>query len=88
MQTTPCLQEFMEQHGIQKELDAYLKQIEEAELRDHRKIGKDLKLFHFQDDAPGWYFGIQMVGKFILNLKDTLERCNQITNIKKLKHHK
>ncbi len=39
-----------------KELDAYLKQIEEAELRDHRKIGKDLKLFHFQDDAPGMVF--------------------------------
>jgi len=39
-----------------KELDAYLKQIEEAELRDHRIIGKDLKLFHFQDDAPGMVF--------------------------------
>tara|TARA_E500000178_G_scaffold4034_1_gene4203 strand:+ start:43 stop:1986 length:1944 start_codon:yes stop_codon:yes gene_type:complete len=42
--------------NTKKELDAYLKQIEEAELRDHRKIGKDLKLFHFQDDAPGMVF--------------------------------
>ena len=42
--------------NTRKELDAYLKQIEEAELRDHRKIGKDLKLFHFQDDAPGMVF--------------------------------
>ena len=42
--------------NTKKELDAYLKQIEEAELRDHRKIGKELKLFHFQDDAPGMVF--------------------------------
>ena len=42
--------------NTKKELDAYLTQIEEAELRDHRKIGKELKLFHFQDDAPGMVF--------------------------------
>ncbi|MDA1056931.1 MAG: threonine--tRNA ligase, partial [Proteobacteria bacterium] len=42
--------------NTKKELDAYLKQIEDAELRDHRKIGKELKLFHFQDDAPGMVF--------------------------------
>ena len=42
--------------NTKKELDAYLAQIEEAELRDHRKIGKELKLFHFQDDAPGMVF--------------------------------
>ena len=39
-----------------KALDAYLKQQEEAEKRDHRKIGKALALFHFQEEAPGMVF--------------------------------
>ena len=39
-----------------KALDAYLKQMEEAEKRDHRKIGKALDLFHFQEEAPGMVF--------------------------------
>src|SRR3984885_6714485 len=37
----------------QEELDAYLKQIEEAEKRDHRKLGRELDLFHFQEEGPG-----------------------------------
>ena len=40
----------------EKELLDYLKTIEEAEKRDHRKIGKDMDLFHFQDEAPGMVF--------------------------------
>ena len=39
-----------------KELDSYLSMLEEAEKRDHRKIGKEMGLFHFQDDAPGSVF--------------------------------
>ncbi|KTC73759.1 threonyl-tRNA synthetase [Legionella birminghamensis] len=39
-----------------KSLDAYLHRIEEAEKRDHRKLGKALDLFHFQDIAPGMVF--------------------------------
>ena len=39
-----------------KELDAYLHRIEEAEKRDHRKLGRQLDLFHFQEDAPGMVF--------------------------------
>ena len=39
-----------------KELDAYLRQREEAEKRDHRKIGRALDLFHFQEEAPGMVF--------------------------------
>ena len=38
------------------ELDAYLHQLEEAEKRDHRKLGKALDLFHMQDNAPGMVF--------------------------------
>jgi threonyl-tRNA synthetase len=40
----------------QKELDAYLHMLEEAERRDHRRIGKDMGLFHFQDEAAGSVF--------------------------------
>ncbi len=42
--------------GDKKALDAYLHRLEEAEKRDHRKIGKALNLFHMQDDAPGMVF--------------------------------
>jgi threonyl-tRNA synthetase len=40
----------------QKELDAYLHMLEEAERRDHRRIGKDMGLFHFQEEAVGSVF--------------------------------
>jgi len=39
-----------------KQLKAYLKRMEEAEKRDHRKLGKALDLFHIQDEAPGSVF--------------------------------
>lgn len=39
-----------------KELKAYIERIEEAEKRDHRKIGKQLGLFHLQEQAPGMVF--------------------------------
>ncbi len=38
------------------ELDAYLHMIEEAEKRDHRRLGRQLDLFHLQDEAPGMVF--------------------------------
>ena len=40
----------------EKDLKAYLVQLEEAEKRDHRKIGKALDLFHLQEEAPGLVF--------------------------------
>jgi threonyl-tRNA synthetase len=39
-----------------KDLDSYLHRIEEAEKRDHRKLGKALDLFHFQEESPGAVF--------------------------------
>ena len=39
-----------------KDLKSYLKRLEEAETRDHRKIGKALDLFHMQEEAPGMVF--------------------------------
>ncbi len=40
----------------QKQLDEYLKRIEEAEKRDHRKLGKEMDLFHFREESPGSVF--------------------------------
>ena len=40
----------------EKELDKYLSDIEEAQKRDHRQLGKEMNLFHFQDEAPGMVF--------------------------------
>ena len=39
-----------------KELENYLKQLEEAEKRDHRKLGKEMDLFHFREESPGAVF--------------------------------
>jgi threonyl-tRNA synthetase len=40
----------------EKQLEAYLHQLEEAEKRDHRRLGRELDLFHFQEEAPGAAF--------------------------------
>ncbi len=42
--------------AAQKDLDDYLKRIEEAEKRDHRKLGKEMDLFHFREESPGSVF--------------------------------
>ena len=40
----------------QKELDDHIKRIEESEKRDHRKLGKEMDLFHFREESPGSVF--------------------------------
>jgi threonyl-tRNA synthetase len=40
----------------QEDLDNYLKQLEEAEKRDHRRLGREMDLFHFQEEGPGVVF--------------------------------
>ena len=42
--------------ATQKDLEEYLKRIEEAEKRDHRKLGKEMDLFHFREESPGSVF--------------------------------
>jgi threonyl-tRNA synthetase len=42
--------------GTKKELDEYLHRLEEAEKRDHRKLGKEMDLFHFREESPGAVF--------------------------------
>ena len=39
-----------------EDLDAYLHQLEEAEKRDHRRLGREMDLFHFQEEGPGTVF--------------------------------
>ena len=39
-----------------EELDAYVRQLEEAEKRDHRRLGREMDLFHFQEEGPGVVF--------------------------------
>ena len=42
--------------ATQEDLDAYLHMLEEAERRDHRRLGREMDLFHFQEEAPGAIF--------------------------------
>ena len=47
----------------QEELDAYLHRMEEAEKRDHRKLGREMDLFHFQEEGPGTCSGTRPAGR-------------------------
>jgi threonyl-tRNA synthetase len=58
----------------QEELDAYLKQLEEAEKRDHRKLGREMDLFHFQEDAPGSVFWHPRGWTLFQTLEDYIRR--------------
>ena len=61
----------------QKELDDYLKRIEEAEKRDHRKLGKEMDLFHFREESPGSVFwhqkGWKLFQKLVTYIRDRQE---------------
>ena len=58
----------------QKDLDEYLKRIEEAEKRDHRKLGKEMNLFHFREESPGSVFwhekGWKLFQKLVAYMRD------------------
>ncbi len=60
------------------DLQAYLNKIAEAEKRDHRKIGKAMDLFHFQEEAPGMPFwhnnGYLIYQKIIQYMRDALQQ--------------
>jgi threonyl-tRNA synthetase len=61
-----------------KELKAYLDRLEEAERRDHRKIGRAMDLFHFQDEAVGAVFWHQKGWSLFRTLVEHL-RARQVT---------
>ena len=58
----------------QKELDAYLHQLEEAERRDHRRIGKEMDLFHIQEEAVGSIFWHQKGWKLYRTVEAYIRR--------------
>ncbi len=57
-----------------KELKAYLHRLEEAEKRDHRKIGKALDLFHTQEEAPGMVFWHDKGWQIYLSVQEYIRR--------------
>ncbi len=59
----------------QADLDTYLKQIEEAEKRDHRKLGREMDLFHFQEEAPGSVFWHPKGWTLFQILESYIRRC-------------
>ena len=63
-----CCKEFMELVGPIKKIRFYLQRIEEAEKRDHRKIGKEMDLFHFREESPGSVFWHQKGWNLFQNL--------------------
>lgn len=58
----------------QKQLKAYLHRLEEAEKRDHRRIGRALDLFHVQDEAPGMIFWHDKGWTLYLIIQDYIRR--------------
>ncbi|SFL02952.1 threonine--tRNA ligase [Falsiroseomonas stagni] len=58
----------------QKELDAHLLQIEEAEKRDHRRIGREMNLFHLQEEATGSVFWHPKGWKLYRTVEDYMRR--------------
>jgi threonyl-tRNA synthetase len=63
----------------QKDLEEYLKRIEEAEKRDHRKLGKEMNLFHFREESPGSVFwhekGWKLFQKLIAYMRSRQEKA-------------
>jgi threonyl-tRNA synthetase len=57
-----------------KELDEYLHRIEEAEKRDHRKLGKVMDLFHFQEESPGAVFWHEVGWQLFQSLIDFMRQ--------------
>ena len=63
-----------------KDLNLYLQRLEEAEKRDHRKIGKQLGLFHMAEEAPGSVFWHPKGWKLFLNLLEYMRRRQEQAN--------
>ena len=69
-----------------KELDEYLLRLEEAEKRDHRKLGKEMDLFHFREESPGAVFWHHKGWTLFQNLINYMRIKQKKQDIKKLKH--
>ncbi|MEP4804980.1 MAG: threonine--tRNA ligase [Hyphomicrobiales bacterium] len=64
----------------EKDLKAYLTRLEEAEKRDHRKLGREMDLFHFQDEGPGSVFWHEKGWSLFQNLINYMRRRNDGAN--------
>ncbi|WP_114945697.1 threonine--tRNA ligase [Microvirga calopogonii] len=68
----------------QEELDNYIRQLEEAEKRDHRRLGREMDLFHFQEEGPGvvfwhpkgWTVFQELISYMRRRLKGTYQEVN------------
>jgi threonyl-tRNA synthetase len=69
----------------QKELDAYLHQVEEAEKRDHRRIGRDMDLFHIQEEAVGSIFWHPKGWKLYRTLESYMRRRQEAAGYDEVK---
>jgi threonyl-tRNA synthetase len=68
----------------QKDLDTYLKRIEEAEKRDHRKLGKEMDLFHFREESPGSVFWHEKGWALFQKLIDYMRMKQDIAGYKEI----
>ena len=65
----------------QKDLETYLKRLEEAEKRDHRKLGKEMDLFHFREESPGsvfWHEKGWALFQKLINYMRMQTRCSRL----------
>jgi len=60
--------------ATKKELEQYLHRLEEAEKRDHRRLGRQLDLFHFQEEAPGMVFWHDHGWRIYTQIQDYIRR--------------
>jgi len=67
-----------------KDLNLHLQQLEEAEKRDHRKLGKQLNLFHFQEEAPGMAFWHPKGWKIYQVIRGYMERVQNDNNYQEI----
>lgn len=70
--------------GSKKDLSLYLQRLEEAEKRDHRKLGKHLGLFHFQEEAPGMPFWHPKGWAIYQVIKDYMKGVQDRNNYKEI----
>ena len=68
----------------QKDLDDYLRRIEEAEKRDHRKLGKEMDLFHFREESPGSVFWHEKGWALFQKLIDYMRMKQNIAGYKEI----
>ncbi len=70
--------------GSKKDLSLYLQRLEEAEKRDHRKLGKQLDLFHFQEEAPGMAFWHPKGWKIYQVIQQYMQKVQDANNYKEI----